>query len=199
MKSFHPDHIHPRAFYSLFTGVIVPRPIAWILTKNTLGITNLAPYSFFSGINTRPPMLMVSIGMHEGERKHTALNLLNSKECVIHIVDQRHLEQLNQSGKTFKEDESEVELLKLETETSTYVSVPKLKGCIAAIECRVHQVISLPTNDAFILEVLMLHIKEGALKDGQIDVLAVKPLSRFMGNYYGVDYEFIKKEHPNNE
>lgn len=199
MKSFHPDHVHPRAFYSLFTGVIVPRPIAWILTKNTLGITNLAPYSFFSGVNTRPPMLMVSVGTHEGERKHTALNLLSSKECVIHIVDKRHLEKLNQSGKTFKEDESEVDVLHLETETSTYVSVPKLKSCIAAIECRVHQVISLPSNDAFILEVLMLHIDEDALKDGQIDVLSVKPLSRFMGNYYGVDYEFIKKEHPNKE
>jgi flavin reductase (DIM6/NTAB) family NADH-FMN oxidoreductase RutF len=199
MKSFHPDHIHPRAFYSLFTGIISPRPIAWILTKNASGVTNIAPYSFFSGINTRPPMLMVSIGMHEGEKKHTALNLLSSKECVIHIVDQTHLEKLNNSGRTFKEDESEVDILGLETEASSFVSVPKLKDCLAAIECRVHQVISLPTNDAFILEVLMLHIQDHALKDGQIDVLHVKPLSRFMGNYYGVDYDFIKKEHPNNK
>jgi hypothetical protein len=45
----------------------------------------------------------------------------------------------------------------------------------------------------------MLHIQDDALKDGQIDVLHVKPLSRFMGNYYGVDYDFIKKEYPNNK
>lgn len=199
MRSFHPDQLHPRAFYSLFTGVVVPRPIAWVLTKNTLGKTNLAPYSFFSGVNTRPPMLMVSIGMHEGKKKHTALNLLSTKECVIHIVDQRHLEVLNTTGKSFPEDESEVDILKLETEASVKVSTPKLKDCIASIECRLHQVVSLPSNDAFILEVLMLHIHESALKDGQIDVLHVKPLSRFMGNYYGVNYEFIKKEHPNNE
>lgn len=196
MKSFHPKNMHPRAFYSLFTGVIVPRPIAWILTKNASGITNLAPYSFFSGVNTRPPMLMVSIGTHNGNKKHTSINLSLHKECVIHIVDKKHLDALNISGKTLDVDESELDLLQLETENATVVSLPRLKHCIAAVECIVHSSQELPSNDVFFFEVVALHIDENVLKNGQIDVLNLKPLSRFMGNYYGVDYTFSKKDHP---
>ena len=199
MKTFNPNDIHPRAFYSLFTGVISPRPIAWVLTKDQNHTLNLAPYSFFSGVNTRPPMVMLSIGGIHQQKKHTTLNIIASKECTIHIVDVSMIDALNQSAKAFDLETSEVEVLKLEVNDSQYIQTPQLKKAIAILECKLHQHISLPTNDAFILEVLALHIDESALKDGQIDVLHVKPLSRFMGNYYGVDYTFIKKDHPDHE
>jgi flavin reductase (DIM6/NTAB) family NADH-FMN oxidoreductase RutF len=199
MKTFNPKDIHPRAFYSLFTGVISPRPIAWVLTKNESHILNLAPYSFFSGVNTRPPMVMLSIGTMHDQKKHTTQNIIASKQCVIHIVDASMIDVLNSSAKAFSKDESEVDILNLEVIPSQLIDTPQLKHAIATLECVLYQHIKLPTNDMFILEVVALHIDESSLKDGQIDVLHVKPLSRFMGNYYGVDYTFVKKEHPDSE
>lgn len=199
MKTFNPNTIHPRAFYSLFTGIISPRPIAWVMTKNQDHVINLAPYSFFSGVNTRPPMVMLSIGSMHHQRKHTTQNIIDSKECTIHIVDVSMIDALNVSAKAFAKDVSEVKVLDLEVSNSHYIQTPQLKKALAILECKLHKHIELPTNDAFILEVLALHIDESALKDGQIDVLNVKPLSRFMGNYYGVDYTFVKKEHPDTD
>ena len=44
--------------YALLTQTIIPRPIAWALTDNsTPGDSpwNLAPFSFFNGISSKPP------------------------------------------------------------------------------------------------------------------------------------------------
>ena len=43
-------------FYRVLTGVVVPRPIAFVSTISTDGIVNLAPYSFFNAVaSDRPP------------------------------------------------------------------------------------------------------------------------------------------------
>ncbi len=38
--------------------MIVPRPIAWVSSQSAAGRTNLAPFSFFNGVTSRPPPLM---------------------------------------------------------------------------------------------------------------------------------------------
>ena len=43
-----------------FKSCIVPRPIAWITTLSADGVVNLAPFSFFNGIASDPPMVMFS-------------------------------------------------------------------------------------------------------------------------------------------
>ena len=199
MKTFDPNQLHPRAFYSLFTGILAPRPIAWIVSKNSNETLNLAPYSFFSGINTRPPMIMVSIGTIQGEKKHTSENILRTSECVIHIADVSMLDALNASAHRYEKGVSEVDILKLETEASTHIHTPRLKGVLAAFECRLHSHHTLPNNDVVYFDVVSMHINNAAVKDGQIDVEKVKPLSRFMGNYYGIDYTFTKTNHPDHE
>ena len=95
MKTFNPNVSHPRAFYSLFTGVISPRPIAWVLTKDQNHTLNLAPYSFFSGVNTRPPMVMLSIGSINQQVKL----LVVQKKITTNIVEFDHQLLRKQFGK----------------------------------------------------------------------------------------------------
>ncbi len=40
-----------------FKAIVAPRPIGWISTLHENGVPNLAPYSFFSAVGTRPPMV----------------------------------------------------------------------------------------------------------------------------------------------
>ncbi len=47
MKTFDPEKLHPRAFYSLFSGIMAPRLIAWVSSLNDDKSVNIAPYSFF--------------------------------------------------------------------------------------------------------------------------------------------------------
>ena len=54
----------------LMFNLIVPRPIAWITTISPSGVVNLAPFSFYNGITSKPPLIMVSIGKRkDGDRK----------------------------------------------------------------------------------------------------------------------------------
>lgn len=196
MYKADPKKLHPKNFYSFFSGVLTPRPIAWITSKNENGSINLAPYSFFSGVNTRPPIIMVSIGNHQGDKKHTSENILREKECVIHITNETQLNVLNQSAKKFDKGISEVSELKLETTESHHIKTPRLSEVIAAFECELYEHHVLPGNDVFYLSVLCIHIDEKYIKNGQIDTDTYKPLSRFLGNSYGVDYKIIRTPHP---
>jgi len=198
---FHadPKTMHRKNFYSFFSGALTPRPIAWITTKNDDGTLNLAPYSFFSGVNTRPPIVMVSIGNLKSEKKHTSTNLLREKECVIHIVGEKHLDALNRSAKKYEKNMSEVTVNDLETEASLTIKTPRIQGVLAAFECVLYQHQELPGNDIFFLEVLNLCIDENVIKMGQIDIETYKPLSRFLGNSYGIDYKIIRTNHPDQD
>ena len=43
-----------------FKAIIAPRPIGWISTVDEHGRQNLAPYSYFNAVSTRPPAVMFS-------------------------------------------------------------------------------------------------------------------------------------------
>jgi flavin reductase (DIM6/NTAB) family NADH-FMN oxidoreductase RutF len=69
---FDPAIIERRQVYRLLTGAVVPRPIGWASTVNQNGITNLAPFSFFTVVCVVPPMISLTIARNpDGTEKHT--------------------------------------------------------------------------------------------------------------------------------
>ena len=56
-----------RDVYFLLTSVVVPRPIAWVSTVDGDGRSNLAPFSYFNGVCSDPPLISISIGDHKGQ------------------------------------------------------------------------------------------------------------------------------------
>jgi flavin reductase (DIM6/NTAB) family NADH-FMN oxidoreductase RutF len=199
MPRFQADSTNARYFFQLFSGSLVPRPIAWITTVNEDDTINLAPYSFFGGVNTRPPMIMVSIGRHEGELKHTGKNITRTKECVIHIPSERHMDAVNKSAVKFEMNVSEVEVLDLPLIESEIVATPSLADPFIRFECRLHKIVELPTNDMFIFDVVNLVIDDAVIKDGIVDIKALNPVSRIGGNFYTLVGDVIQKPHPDNE
>ena len=51
------DHGLPHDPYNAIVG---PRPIGWITSMSAKGEINLAPYSYFNGVSSRPAMIMFS-------------------------------------------------------------------------------------------------------------------------------------------
>ena len=47
--------------HKIMIGSIVPRPIAFVSTKSNDGILNLAPFSYFNGVCSNPPTIMLSL------------------------------------------------------------------------------------------------------------------------------------------
>lgn len=48
------------ARYKLLTAAVVPRPIAWIVSRDGQGATNVAPFSFFNVMSGDPPLICVA-------------------------------------------------------------------------------------------------------------------------------------------
>jgi len=186
MPTFNPNETHPRHFYQLFMGALQPRPIAWVTSINENKTINLAPMSCFNAINTRPPMVMISIGNQDGSLKHTTENILREKSCVIHIPTFDQLEKVHQSAGHYPKNISEVDLLELTLEKSQTVNTPRLLESVIQMECILHSTHELPTNHVLFLEVVQLSIDEKIMENGVISVDKFDPIARLSGGYYGM-------------
>lgn len=132
--------LSPIQTYFLMTQTLVPRPIAWVLSENRDGRFNVAPYSYFTGICSSPPLILISIGKKpDGTPKDTHVNIAERADFVVHIVGNELLEPMNASSETLPADVSEVDLLGLEVERFPGSRLPRLVGCDVAYSCHLHQ------------------------------------------------------------
>ena len=165
-----------------FTAIVSPRPIAWVSTLNKDGIANLAPYSFFNGIQNDPPMVMFSAsGAKQGsaEPKDSLANIENTGEFCINIVSEALKDAMNITSAHYPHGVDEFELAGLKKGVSRVIKIPFVAASPAVFECKLYSVIPLPGNGHMVLgEVVGVHIKDQHLKDGLLDVTSYVPLAR---------------------
>ena len=68
---------------------ISPRPIAFVSSMDIDGNHNLAPFSYFNGFGSNPPILAFSPANsgRTGKQKDTLINIKATKEFSVSIVD----------------------------------------------------------------------------------------------------------------
>jgi flavin reductase (DIM6/NTAB) family NADH-FMN oxidoreductase RutF len=181
-----PAYLDAETAYRLITGVVVPRPIAWVTTLSNSGVVNLAPFSAFTFVSPKPPMLAISVGRKGGIYKDTAQNILNNEEYVVHIADSSLMTAVHESSTEHPPDVSEVEELRLSTLPGERIKVPRLAAAPVAMECRFRQCLEFgETRSRLIVgEVLVFHIRDGLLQNGKIETRALDPIARIAGPRY---------------
>jgi flavin reductase (DIM6/NTAB) family NADH-FMN oxidoreductase RutF len=181
-----PAYLDPETAYRLITGVVVPRPIAWVTSLSATGVLNLAPFSAFMFVSPKPPMLAISVGRKGNTYKDTAQNILNNEEYVVHIADSSLMTAVHESSTEHPPDVSEVEELQLSTLPGERIKVPRLAAAPIAMECRFRQCLEFgETRSRLIIgEVLVFHIRDGLLQNGKIETEALDPIARIAGPRY---------------
>lgn len=181
-----PAYLDPETAYRLLTGVVVPRPIAWVTSLSSGGTLNLAPFSAFTFVSPKPPMLAISVGRKGKTYKDTAQNILNNEEYVVHIADSSLMDAVHESSTEHPPDVSEVEELRLSTLPGERIKVPRLAAAPIAMECRFRQCLEFgETRSRLIVgEVLVFHIRDGLLNNGKIETEALDPIARIAGPRY---------------
>jgi len=181
-----PAHLDAEKAYRLITGIVVPRPIAWVTSLSASGVLNLAPFSAFTFVSPKPPMLAISVGRKGGTYKDTAQNILNNEEYVVHIADSSLMNAVHESSTEHPPDVSEVDELRLSTLPGERIKVPRLVAAPIAMECRFRQCLEFgETRSRLIVgEVLVFHIRDQLLQNGKIETEALDPIARIAGPRY---------------
>ena len=184
--------IDKKRIYKLMTSTIVPRPIAWVSTVSKEGIFNVAPFSYFAGVSSSPPLLMISIGSKEtGEKKDTWKNIEETGEFVINIVTKELLEKMNITSVAFEESVDEFQEANLTPEPSLTVKAPRIKESPINIECRKFEILNIGKMGIIFGEILNFHIKDELLNEkGYVDTKKIE----IVGRLGGADYCIISGE-----
>lgn len=164
-----------------FKAIIAPRPIGWISTLDEAGRPNLAPYSFFNAVNSRPPMLAFT----SESMKHSAGNAIATGEFVFNLCTHPLFEAMNISSGALAAGESEFAAAGIETAPCRIVKAPRVAASPAALECRVVHSMRFHDLDGAALDgwmvigqVVGVHIDEAYLRNGRFDTAAAQPLAR---------------------
>ncbi|KRN60891.1 hypothetical protein IV83_GL001245 [Pediococcus inopinatus] len=192
--SINSQDLAAKEAYKLISGSVIPRPIAWITTYNRdKSVINLAPFSFFSGVAGKEPLVSVSILRKEdGSIKDTARNLIDTKEAVVHVVSEGLVHKMNQTAASLDAKETELADTNLETVESKLVAVPGLQAAKVRFEVQVYQYVPIKDahdqiiTDMFILKVVEMYFDETILNQEKnyIDAKALKPVARLAGPQY---------------
>lgn len=187
--------ISSQAAYHTMTASIVPRPIAFISTIGPGGIVNAAPFSFFNGVTSRPPIVSIAVGRRAGERKDTSRNIAEHGEFVINVVPVSLARAISVAAGEFEPDVSEVDLTGLSTLPSTRVKPPRIANAPVHFECVLEQMIPVgdgPATDLVLGRIVEVHVHASVLNaDGRIDVAKLDPLARLSGNQYAQLHDFF--------
>jgi flavin reductase (DIM6/NTAB) family NADH-FMN oxidoreductase RutF len=188
-----PETLSAEESYRLMTGVVVPRPVAWVTTLSAAGGVNLAPFSTFTFVSPKPPMLAFSVGRKGGAYKDTAQNILANEDYVVHIADRPLIEAVHASAVEYPAEVSETEMLGLVTVPSLHVRPPRVAAAPIAMECRLRQCLEFgETRSRLIVgEVVAFHFRDGLLKGGKIDTKALDPICRLAGPNYATLGEIV--------
>ena len=185
-----------QVYYTLIQ-TIIPRPVAWVLSSNgesSHDPYNLAPFSYFSGVSSNPPLVSLSIGRKpDGSMKDTALNIAERSYCVIHIPHRELAQKVTASSATLEYGQSELEGLDLELTEQDGWKLPRLAEARLAFYCKKFQIIEVGNTpqSLVLLDVLSLYVSKKIAKQDKkgrlsVDPLALDPLGRLGGQDYGL-------------
>jgi flavin reductase (DIM6/NTAB) family NADH-FMN oxidoreductase RutF len=182
-----------------FKAIVAPRPIGWISSINAKGEVNLAPYSFFNGINSRPAMVMFA---SEG-RKDSVRNIEETGEFVCNLATWELREAMNETSVPMPHGQNEMVRAKLAPAPSVIVKPPRVAAAPCALECKLVRIVQLTTHrqepvDSHVVfgEVVGVHIEDRFIKNGILDTAALKPVARCGYDQYAVVESLFSMSRP---
>ncbi|HEY6446485.1 MAG TPA: flavin reductase family protein [Acidobacteriaceae bacterium] len=190
MLRIDPASQAPENLYKLMIGVIVPRPIAFVSSLDEHGVRNLAPFSYFTGCSTNPPVVCFVAAVRPGPRpqKDTLHNVVATQEFVVNIVSEEFADRMNATSAEVPPDVDEFALAGLTPLPSELVRPPRVAESHVHMECRLRQVIAIsdrPGGGNLILgDVVRFHIDPAIVDNFKVDPDKLGAIGRMGGPTY---------------
>ncbi|HTH35926.1 MAG TPA: flavin reductase family protein [Xanthobacteraceae bacterium] len=194
---FDPATAERRQIYRLLVGSVVPRPIGWASTVSKTGVTNLAPFSFFTVVCVVPPMISLTIARNpDRSEKHTLTNIRDTGEFCFNVVTQPVWKAMVDSANAFPADDSEFSKTGLTPIPSVKVKAPRVKEVPIHFECKLERVLELgPYKHPLVIgEVVMMHVNPACMTGNYIDMRKLDPIGRLNGFFYSTIGEIFERK-----
>jgi flavin reductase (DIM6/NTAB) family NADH-FMN oxidoreductase RutF len=167
--------------YALLTQTILPRPIAWALTDNGTpegGNWNLAPFSFFNGISSEPPMVMFSIGSWDvsGRVKDTLANLRERPDFTIGIASKDSVLQVQQTASALAPGVSETAEYGIAT-TPWDWPTPRITECKINFACTIAKEVAIDEASQILVfaRITKIWVADEAVEKDYKDRIVINP------------------------
>lgn len=198
---FETSKLEANEIYRLLVGGITPRPIAWISTVSADGVANIAPYSFFNVASCNPPILWYSqVNPRTGKDKDTLRNLIDTKACVVHIVNAQLLEKMNLTCASLPPEQSEFDFAEIESCPSHQMPPLSVKDSMIRYECQLREVIQLSTlpsgGTVALLDVKSIYVDDRLWDGKMIDQQQLDSVGKMGGDFYSLTTELRALKRP---
>ncbi len=182
-----------------FKAIVAPRPIGWITSISVKGDVNLAPYSYFNGVNSRANLVMFA---SEG-RKDSVSFIEETGEFVCNLATWDLREAMNATSAPLARGVNEMQRAGLEAAPSRLVKPPRVAASPCALECKLVKIVAMETADGKPVDshvvfgqVIGVHIDDRFIVDGLLDTAAMKPIARCGYNQYAVVESLFSMDRP---
>ena len=198
---YEPNKRDHRLRHDPFKAIVAPRPIGWITSISAKNEVNLAPYSYFNGINSRPALVMFA---SEG-RKDSVSFIEQTGEFVCNLATWDLREAMNLTSTPLPRGVNEMSHAELEAAPSRLVKPPRVKASPCALECKLIKIVAMATADGQPVDchvvfgqVVGVHIDDRFIVDGLLDTAAMKPIARCGYDQYAVIESLFSMRRPSN-
>jgi flavin reductase (DIM6/NTAB) family NADH-FMN oxidoreductase RutF len=183
------DKGDPRLRHDPFKAIVAPRPIGWITSVNKKNEVNLAPYSYFNGVNSRPALVMFA---SEGQKDSVSF-IEETGEFVCSLATWDLREAMNATSAPLARGVNEMARAGLAPAPSRLVKPPRVAASPCALECKLIKIVIMETADGKPVDchvvfgqVIGVYIDDRFIVDGLLDTAAMKPIARCGYNQYAV-------------
>ena len=178
-----------RNIYKLLIGSVVPRPIAFVSSLSVNGVPNLAPFSFFNAVCSKPPIVQFTTSVRgDGSNKDTHNNVKATGEFVVNIVSESIAVQMNAASEDVPPEIDEFVISGLTPVPSNIVKPPRVQESLINMECKLNQIVSFgdtPGAAKVIFgEVVLFHVADEIIDNFRIDPEKLLAIGRMGGHFY---------------
>ncbi len=152
--------------------------------------TNIITVAWITPVSLNPPILVLSIKPTRFSYKI----IKEAREFVVNIPSYNLMKQALFCGSVSGEKVDKFKEAGLRIEKSEKVETPRIKECIAYIECKIREVIKAGDHDLFLADVLLAEAQEKYLtNEGLYNLKVFRPLLH-VGKDYFVTVSTVGKE-----
>ncbi len=185
--------------YDPFKAIVAPRPIGWITSMSAKGEINLAPYSFFNGVNSRPNLVMFASENY----KDSVAFIEETGEFVCSLATYDLRDQMNETAAPMPRGQNEMVRAGLAPAPSRLVKPPRVAASPCALECRMTKIVAMTGIDGEPVDchvvfgqVIGVYIDDRFIVDGLLDTAAMRPIARCGYDHYAVVESVFAMQRP---